>query len=63
MYGLPDSAVIGTIKHMRGHRHSHTTDGWDDLIMLLNAVRYFRARRRVQKKREAYFKKHGYYRQ
>ena len=66
MYGLPDSAIVGTIKRLNGHKggRKHRTEiGWEDLFLLVNAVKRFGTRRRVQKEREMFFKKHGYYKQ
>jgi hypothetical protein len=66
MYGLPDSAVVGTVKRLtksRGGRRKTTEVGWEDFFFLVNAVKRFRARRIKQKKRAEFFKKHGYYKQ
>ena len=67
MYGFPDSAVVGTVKRLRGRkggrRKSTTEVGWEDFFFLVNAVKRFSARRRIQKQRALFFKKHGYYKQ
>jgi hypothetical protein len=64
MYGLPDSAVVGTIKRLNGRRRKSTTEvGWEDFFFLVNAVKHFRARRKAQKARALFYKKHGYYKQ
>lgn len=66
MYGLPDSAVVGTLKRFKSHkggRRKTTEVGWEDFFFLVNAVKRFRARRKAQKARADFYKKHGYYRQ
>jgi len=67
MYGLPDSAIIGTAKRLKGRkggRRQKTTEvGWEDFFFLVNAVKHFRARRKTQKARALFYKKHGYYKQ
>jgi hypothetical protein len=64
MYGLPDSAVVGTVKRLNRSRRKSTTEvGWEDFFFLVNAVKHFRARRRAQKARALFYKKHGYYKQ
>ena len=66
MYGLPDSALVGTVKRLSrsaGGRKKGTEVGWEDFFFLVNAVKRFRARRRRQKQRALFFKKHGYYQQ
>ena len=66
MYGLPDSAVVGTLKRFKGRRGGRRTTtevGWEDFFFLVNAVKRFRARRKAQKARADFYKKHGYYRQ
>ena len=62
MYGLPDSAVVGTVKRLNRRRRKSTTEvGWEDFFFLVNAVKHFRARRRAQKARAQFYKKNGYY--
>lgn len=66
MYGLPDSALVGTAKRLtrsRGGRRKGTEVGWEDFFFLVNAVKRFGARRRKQKARALFYKKHGYYKQ
>jgi hypothetical protein len=66
MYGLPDSAIIGTAKRLKGRRggRKHTTEiGWDDFFAVVRFVKRIRARRINQKKRADFYKKHGYYQQ
>jgi hypothetical protein len=65
MYGFPDSAVLGTVKRLggrRGRRHRTEIEP-EDFWALVYAVRRFRARRRIEKKRALFFEKHGYYKQ
>lgn len=66
MYGLPDSAILGTAKRLKGHRGGrkhHTEIGWEDLFLVVNAVKHMKAKRAHRKQREAFYKKHGYYQQ
>lgn len=66
MYGLPDSAILGTIKRLRGRRggrRRHTEIGWEDLTLIVNAVKRSGARRKAEKARSEFYKKHGYYQQ
>ena len=66
MYGLPDSAIVGTIKRLNGRkggRRKSTEVGWEDFFFLVNAVKRFGARRKARKARALFYKKHGYYQQ
>jgi hypothetical protein len=65
MYGLPDSAIVGTAKRLSkvGGRKKRTEIEPEDFWALVYAVKRFRARRIKQKKRAEFFKKHGYYKQ
>ena len=63
---LPDSAVYGTYKKFKrvGSSRRKTTEvGWEDFFFLVNAVKRFRSRRKRQKARALFYKKHGYYQQ
>lgn len=66
MYGLPDSALVGTVKRLNGRkggRRKSTEIGWEDFFFLVNAVKRFRARGKAQKARAQFYKKNGYYQQ
>jgi hypothetical protein len=66
MYGLPDSAILGTAKRLKrvaGVGRRRTEIEPEDFWALVYAVKRFRARRRIQKQRALFFKKHGYYKQ
>jgi hypothetical protein len=65
MYGLPDSAVAGTVKRLSsiGGRKKRTEIEPEDFWALVYAVKRFRARRKAQKARALFYKKHGYYKQ
>jgi hypothetical protein len=66
MYGFPDSAVVGTAKRLKkfaGVRRSRTEIEPEDFWVLVYAVKRFRARRKAQKARALFYKKHGYYKQ
>jgi hypothetical protein len=66
MYGLPDSAILGTAKRLksassRGRRGTEV--GWEDFFAIVGALKRVGARRRLKKQRADFYKKHGYYRQ
>ena len=68
MYGLPDSALVGTAKRLsKAGKGKKTEVDIDDFIFLFRAVSKFFARRKVQKSRAQsralFYKKHGYYKQ
>ena len=68
MYGLPDSAVIGTVKRFnKSGRGKKTEVDIDDFIFVFRAVSKFFARRKKEstraKSRAQFHKKHGYYKQ
>jgi hypothetical protein len=64
MYGLPDSALVGTAKRLSklGGKKKTEVD-IDDFIFLFRAVSKFFARRKKQMSRARFYKKHGYYKQ
>ena len=68
MYGLPDSAVLGTAKRIGklGGKKKTEVD-IDDFIFVFRAVSKFFARCKRQsaraKSRAQFYKKHGYYKQ
>jgi hypothetical protein len=64
MYGLPDSALVGTAKRLSklGGKKKTEVD-IDDFIFLFRAVSKFFARRKRQNARAQFYKKHGYYKQ
>jgi hypothetical protein len=64
MYGLPDSALVGTAKRFSklGGKKKTEVD-IDDFIFVFRAVSKFFARRKAQKARALFYKKHGYYKQ
>jgi hypothetical protein len=68
MYGLPDSALVGTAKRLsRVGKGKKTEVDIDDFIFLFRAVSKFFARRKAQRariqSRARFYKKHGYYKQ
>jgi hypothetical protein len=64
MYGLPDSALVGTAKRLsRSTKGKKTEVDIDDFIFLFRAVSKFFARRKKQMARARFYKKHGYYKQ
>jgi hypothetical protein len=64
MYGFPDSALLGTAKRLRkAGRGKKTEVSIDDFIFVYRAVSKFFARRKRQKARALFYKKHGYYKQ
>jgi hypothetical protein len=64
MYGLPDSALVGTAKRLSKLGGEKKTEvDIDDFIFLFRAVSKFFARRKAQRTRAQFYKKHGYYKQ
>jgi hypothetical protein len=66
MYGLPDSAILGTAKRLKGHkggRRKGTEVGWEDLFAVVNAVKIVFARNEARNSRAKFYKKNGYYQQ
>lgn len=65
MRGLPDSAIYGTYKRLKGAGGRKRTSevGWEDFFLIVNAVKRYRARRAHSKARQSFYEKHGYYKQ
>ena len=65
MYGLPDSAIVGTIKRLNSSisRKKKTEIEPEDFWRLVYAVKRMGARRKAQKARAEFYKKHGFYKQ
>lgn len=62
---LPDSVIYGTYKRAKHAMGRSTNNGLDPMTFwkAVYAVKGFRARRKAQKARAQFYKKHGYYQQ
>lgn len=62
---LPDSAIYGTYKRLRRSSKRSTNNGVEPMAFwkFVYAVKGFGARRKAQRARADFYKKHGYYQQ
>ena len=66
MYGLPDSAVVGTIKRFnrrKGRSRNISEIDPMNFWVMVNAIKRIGARSKAQKARAEFYKKHGFYKQ
>jgi hypothetical protein len=66
MYGLPDSAIVGTIKRFNRRKgRSRNVSEIDPMNfwVMVYAIKRMGARRKAQKARAEFYKKHGFYKQ
>jgi hypothetical protein len=66
MYGLPDSAIVGTIKRFNRRKgRSRNVSEIDPMNfwVMVYAIKRMSARRKAQKARAEFYKKHGFYKQ